>query len=74
MLGDMDDSTQLLIELDAAADPVRGTIGPSDGTASPFSGYVQLIAAIERFRRDDVAGAVAASDHRGYRGERDRAA
>lgn len=64
ILGDMSERRQLIIELDAGADPVRGSIGPSDGSAEPFSGYVQLIAALEEYRSLDGYGV-------GYRGERD---
>jgi hypothetical protein len=56
----MSERRALIIELDAGADPVRGSIGPSDGSAEPFSGYVQLIAALEGYRALD-----------GSRGERD---
>jgi hypothetical protein len=60
----MSERRQLIIELDAGADPVRGSIGPADGSAEPFSGYVQLIAALEGYRALDGYGD-------GYRGERD---
>lgn len=62
--GPMSERRQLTIELDAGADPVQGSIGPSDGSAEPFSGYVQLIAALEGYRALDGYGAQ-------YRGERD---
>jgi hypothetical protein len=68
--GLMNERRQLIIELDAGADPVRGTIGPSDGAAEPFSGYVQLIAALEGYRALDGYG-VGYGDGVGYRGERD---
>jgi hypothetical protein len=65
----MGNRTQLIVELDAASDPVQGTIGPSHGSGKPFSGYVQLIAALEGFRVDPgAAGGEETSD--GYRGER----
>jgi hypothetical protein len=72
----MSERRQLIIELDAGADPVRGSIGPSDGSAEPFSGYVQLIAALEGYRALDGYGAgyrdgVGYGDEVGYRGERD---
>jgi hypothetical protein len=60
----MSERRQLIIELDAGADPVQGSIGPSDGSAEPFSGYVQLIAALEGYRALDGYG-------EGHRGERD---
>jgi hypothetical protein len=66
----MSERRQLIIELDADADPVRGSIGPSDGSAEPFSGYVQLIAALEGYRALDGYG-VGYRDGVGYRGERD---
>ena len=62
----MSERRQLIIELDPGADPVRGSIGPSDGTAEPFSGYVQLIAALEGYRALDGYGVGV-----GYRGARD---
>jgi hypothetical protein len=66
----MSERRQLIIELDAGADPVRGSIGPSDGASEPFSGYVQLIAALEGYRALDGYG-VGYRDGVGYRGERD---
>ena len=66
----MSERRQLIIELDPGADPVRGSIGPSDGAAEPFSGYVQLIAALEGYRALDGYG-VGYRDGVGYRGERD---
>lgn len=61
----MSERRRLIIELDASADPVRGSIGDADGSAEPFSGYVQLIAALEGFRALDGYG------DGGYRGERE---
>lgn len=66
----MSERRQLIIELDPGADPVQGSIGPSDGTTEPFSGYVQLIAALEGYRALDGYG-VGYRDEVGYRGERD---
>jgi hypothetical protein len=66
----MSERRQLVIELDAGADPVRGSIGPADGAAEPFSGYVQLIAALEGYRALDGYG-VGYRDGVGYRGERE---
>lgn len=65
----MEHRTQLIVELDTTSDPVQGTIGTSNGDGKPFSGYVQLIAALEGFRVDpqslgEPGGPV------GYRGER----
>ncbi len=69
----MSQRTQLIVELDAASDPVQGTIGTSSGSGKPFSGYVQLIAALEGFRAQD--GETATQDGpSGYRGERAGAA
>jgi len=59
---------RLTIELDAASDPVQGTIGVGDGSEKPFSGYVQLIAALEGFRELEGVGELGQD---GYRGERD---
>jgi len=76
-LGDasrMSSRTQLIVELDASSDPVQGTIGPSAGDPTPFSGYVQLIAALEVYRQREGFGTVANRGPRGYRGERDRIA
>lgn len=61
--------TQLIVELDAASDPVQGTIGPSNGDGKPFSGYVQLIAALEGFRADPQPPGKPGGPV-GYRGER----
>jgi hypothetical protein len=74
----MSERRRLIIDLDIGADPVRGSIGPSNGAAEPFSGYVQLIAALEEFRALDGYG----EEYRGrgdeygghgigHRGERD---
>jgi hypothetical protein len=68
--GPMSERRQLIIELDAGADPVQGSIGPSDGATEPFSGYVQLIAALEGYRAlDGYGGAYRGTG--GYRGERE---
>lgn len=56
----MSERVQLSVELDATSDPVQGTLTSRAGDASPFSGYVQLIAALEGYRTLS-----------GYRGERD---
>jgi hypothetical protein len=61
----MSERRRLIIELDPSADPVQGSIGDVDGSAESFSGYVQLIAALEGFRALDGYGAG------GYRGERE---
>ena len=61
----MSERRRLIIELDANTDPVQGSIGDVDGTAESFSGYVQLIAALEGFRALDGYG------ERGYGGEQD---
>ena len=73
MLRGMEERTQLIVELDAASDPVQGTIRTSVGDGKPFSGYVQLIAALEGFRVDPQSlGDPGGSS--GYRGERAGAA
>jgi hypothetical protein len=41
------------IELNAAGDPVAGTIGTGDGPSRPFLGWVELIAALDAARRAD---------------------
>jgi hypothetical protein len=72
---------RLVVELDATADPVQGSIGPSAGSGKPFSGYVQLIAALEGYRAfdeyrdgrngaDGYQGPPGESAKDGYRGER----
>ena len=69
----MEQRTQLIVELDTRSDPVQGTIGPSDEGGKPFSGYVQLIAALEGFRVDPRSlGEPGVRS--GYRGERAGAA
>jgi hypothetical protein len=68
------ESTQLIVELDAATDPVQGRIGRRDEGGTPFSGYVQLIAALERYRNDSGYGADDTAAASGYRGERGPAA
>ena len=70
----MSEPTQLIVELDAASDPVQGRIGPRDEGGTPFSGYVQLIAALEGYRKNTGYGAAAAGGASGYRGERGPAA
>lgn len=69
----MSHRTQLIVELDARSDPVQGKIGRSDEAGRPFSGYVQLIAALEGFRTEDGVGEEQ-GDADGYRGERAGAA
>jgi len=56
---------RLTVELDATSDPVQGSIGPPEGSGKPFSGYVQLIAALEGYRALEGYG------EDGYRGERE---
>ena len=46
----------LELELDPAADPVEGFLMVGDGDREPFTGWIQLAAALERAR----AGAVPA--------------
>jgi hypothetical protein len=41
---------RLEIQLDAGAEPIQGAIGPAGGPTEPFSGYMQLIALLERQR------------------------
>lgn len=72
MLAGVGSRTQLIVELDAMSDPVQGTIGTEAGDGKPFSGYVQLIAALEAHRERDGFGRIAQGGPRGYRGERDR--
>ena len=67
----MSEPTQLIVELDAASDPVQGWIGRRSEGGTPFSGYVQLIAALEGYRQGSGYGADATS---GYGGERGPAA
>ena len=62
-----------MVELDATSDPVQGTIGPQREGGTPFSGYVQLIAALEAYREREGYGEVADGNPVGYRGERARA-
>jgi hypothetical protein len=38
----------LQIELERGSDPIRGTIGPPDGPAVPFTGWLELATALER--------------------------
>jgi hypothetical protein len=68
------ESTQLIVELDAESDPVQGRIGRRDEGGTPFSGYVQLIAALEGYRKNGGYGPDAAAATSGYRGERGPAA
>jgi hypothetical protein len=42
-----------MVELDPASDPVQGSIGLPGESGEPFSGYVQLIAALEGYRQND---------------------
>jgi hypothetical protein len=63
----MNERMRLTIELDTASDPVRGMIGAPEDDFKPFSGYVQLIAALEGFRALEGVGELGTD---GYRGER----
>jgi hypothetical protein len=40
----------LQLELDTAADPVEGWLVRDGGTREPFTGWIQLAAALERAR------------------------
>jgi hypothetical protein len=42
-----DTHTRLVLELDLAADPVRGTVHDARGHAEPFSGWMALTRTIE---------------------------
>jgi len=50
-------ATRLLLEIDVGDDPVRGRIGMSELELTPFEGWTELAAAIERHRsRRDQRG------------------
>ena len=75
MLVPMSQRTRLIVELDPASDPVQGRIGPAEEGGKPFSGYVQLIAALEGYRAlggqgIQGIGADPSASESGYRGER----
>ena len=42
-----DTHTRLVLELDLAADPVRGIVHDANGHAEPFSGWMALTRTIE---------------------------
>jgi hypothetical protein len=54
-----DTHTRLVLELDLAADPVRGIVHDAHGHAEPFSGWMALTRTIElgldAARRDSAA-------------------
>lgn len=64
----MSEAKRLIVELDTSSDPVRGSIGASGSGSEQFSGYVQLIAALERHRSPETARSAGTG---GYRGERE---
>jgi hypothetical protein len=45
-------SATLRIELECGSDPIRGTIGATDGPMVPFCGWMELSAALEAARAD----------------------
>lgn len=45
-----DPAARLLLEIDDGDDPVRGRIGSSECDLSPFVGWSELAAAIQRHR------------------------
>ncbi len=46
---------ELRLEIDPGSDPIAGRIGSLGGSETPFEGYVQLVAALEKLRGEPVA-------------------
>jgi hypothetical protein len=58
-------ANRLILELDAASRPIAGRIGPRAGRAIEFSGYMDLIAALEALREPDEPRTEGSSDRHG---------
>ena len=50
-------ATELSVTIEPGSDPISGRVRLADGSADRFEGYVQLIAAIERIRRQNPGSA-----------------
>jgi hypothetical protein len=50
-------ATELSVTIEPGSDPISGRVRLADGSADRFEGYVQLIAAIERIRRQNPTSA-----------------
>jgi hypothetical protein len=69
------DPIRLQLELDSCKDPIRGHVGNSDAEPIPFTGWLELMAAMERLRsasphapdRRQPAAAREARQGRGHR-------
>lgn len=48
--------TRLGVSIRPGSDPIAGQVRLPDGTTTPFEGYVQLIAAVERAHLGTAAG------------------
>jgi hypothetical protein len=55
MLDPVAQTAVLRIELEHGSEPIRGTIGPQDGPATPFTGWLGLAAALERALAEPAA-------------------
>jgi hypothetical protein len=44
----IDDEIELVLRIDMAAEPIRGSLTTSDGACRTFSGWIGLSAALER--------------------------
>lgn len=44
------DRAELTVTIETGSDPIAGRLALPDGSSTPFEGYVELIAALERLR------------------------
>lgn len=50
----METTTELTLAIEPRSDPIAGRIRFPDGSVTPFEGYLQLVAAVERARGDET--------------------
>jgi hypothetical protein len=51
--GGMSKTAHLALTIDVESDPITGSVSTTGGEAKPFSGWMELVAAIESARRED---------------------
>jgi len=61
-------TTHLRLSIDVDSDPITGSVTNSDARAKPFTGWIDLVAAIEAARAGDrVAGPQASATEAGVK-------
>lgn len=50
-----DEQAELTVTIESGSDPIAGRLALPNGSSTPFEGYVELIAALERLRGEALA-------------------